>query len=242
MSCDRGGYYISNGTASRDRRELPSGEQKEPLLSKQDALDIMMMRRCVALSRAAGHKGELPFASLICKGTEVLVEATNENTLDLDTTRHAELIALSKAQRQTGSDNLEGYTLYSNVEPCVMCSLSIRETRISRLVYSLESPLMGGNTKWPILRDEALSNAMPEAFGYPPDIVSGLLAEEAAKAWHDWNPLIWHVVRGRGCFHTAPFTRWQAPAHQTPLLRRAIWRTWHHIRHLLAVRRKATSG
>jgi tRNA(adenine34) deaminase len=97
-----------------------------------------------------------------------------------------------------------------------MCSLSIRETRISRIVYALQSPLMGGHSKWPILRDADLSRKMPEGFGVPPEIVAGLLAEQAAQVWHEWNPLVWRIIQARGCLHTRPFHRWEPLFQPTP--------------------------
>ena len=41
---------------------------------------------------------------------------------------------------------------------------------------------------------------MPEAFGRVPEVVGGLLREEAENVWRTWNPLIWTVIKHRGCF------------------------------------------
>ena len=65
----------------------------------QSAIDVMMMERCVRLSANATQSGELPFASLICRGNELVVETTNRVARDGDVTRHAELIAISEAQK-----------------------------------------------------------------------------------------------------------------------------------------------
>ena len=47
-----------------------------------------MMARCIELSRTAVSKGELPFASVICKDGNVVAEATNQLSRDHDVTRH----------------------------------------------------------------------------------------------------------------------------------------------------------
>ncbi len=167
-------------------------------------VDSRMMRRCIGLSAEAVKGGELPFACVICDGDRVIVETVNEVRAQGDVTRHAELVAISNAQKVLNRKILAGCTLYTNVEPCPMCSFAIRETRIGRVVYALSSPKMGGVSKWNILRDSDLSAAMPEAFGPAPEIVSGLLWQEAAKVWRRWNPLAWHVIRRRGCFGPAP--------------------------------------
>ncbi len=167
---------------------------------KPSAVDIAMMQRCIALSATAIMRGEFPFAAVICEGDDVVVEATNDVVNGGDVTRHAEIIAVSQAQNKLGRKDLSNCTLYSNVEPCAMCSFPMRETSIGRVVFAISSPMMGGHSKWNVLRDSELSRAMPEAFGPPPEIIAGLLRREAEKVWWTWNPLIWSVIRHRGCF------------------------------------------
>ncbi len=119
----------------------------------QAAIDIAMMQRCIRNSAIAVQRGEFPFAALICDGGEVIVETTNEVAQHGDVTRHAELVAVSQVQQVLGRKNLSDCTLHSNVEPCVMCSFPIRETRISRVVFAISSPMMGGFSKWNVLRE-----------------------------------------------------------------------------------------
>lgn len=165
-----------------------------------DAIDLHMMRRCIELSRAAAQAGELPFAALICRDGVVIAEATNQVARESDVTRHAEIIAISQAQRALATKNLSGCTLYATVEPCPMCSFPVRETRISRVVFAIASPLMGGASRWDVLTDPELSKRMPEAFGPPPTVVAGLLRKEAARVWRRWNPIAWGIIRLRGVF------------------------------------------
>jgi len=169
-------------------------------------LDIEMMRRCIRLSTVAAQCGEFPFAGLICDGSRVIAEATNQVARDADVTRHAELVAISAAQKKLGRKDLSNCTIYSNVEPCVMCSFPIRETRISRVVYSISSPMMGGFSKWNVLRDGEISSMMPEAFGPVPEVIVGVLQREAEMVWRKWNPVIWGVIKYRGCFGSPPAT------------------------------------
>jgi tRNA(adenine34) deaminase len=170
----------------------------------QSEVDSSMMQRCIALSAAATKRGELPFACVICDGDRVIAESTNMVRAHGDVTRHAELVAISEAQRALGRKRLAGFTLYSNVEPCPMCSFPIRETRISRVVYAIRSPKMGGTSRWNILRDGELSAVMPEAFGPIPEVVAGYMSREATKVWRKWNPLIWAIIQRRGCFGHGP--------------------------------------
>jgi tRNA(adenine34) deaminase len=160
--------------------------------------DIAMMRRCIHLSATSAQLGELPFGALICKDGNLIVESTNRVVQSADITHHAELTAISEAQKILGRADLSGCTLYSTVEPCAMCSFAVRETSIGRVVFSLGSPIMGGLSKWNVLRDVELSHALPEVFGPVPEVVVGLLREEAEEVWRSWNPLYWAVIKNRG--------------------------------------------
>ncbi|MGI8527272.1 MAG: nucleoside deaminase [Pseudolabrys sp.] len=181
---------------------LESGNE----LVNQSAIDLIMMRRCIQLSASSAKLGEFPFAAVISAGDKVVVEATNQVTQNTDVTRHAELVAISEAQRKLGRKDLSNCTLYSTVEPCPMCSFPIRETRINRVVFAISSPLMGGYSKWNVLRDMELFRVMPEVFGPPPELVAGLMRSEAEKVWRRWNPVIWAIIKYRGVFgsETAP--------------------------------------
>jgi tRNA(adenine34) deaminase len=171
---------------------------------EQADVDAAMMRRCIHLSATARPKGDLPIACIICEGDKVIAEATNRVRQEGDVTRHAELIAISEAQHRLGRRNLADCTLYTTVEPCVMCSFPIRETRLRRVVYALSSPKMGGVSRWNVLRDPEISNAVPEVFGPIPEVISGLHVREAARVWRMWNPIVWAVIRARGCFGPEP--------------------------------------
>lgn len=168
--------------------------------SNQTAIDTAMMERCIHLSAMAAKYGEFPFAAIVCKDGEVVVETTNQVAQNGDVTRHAELVAVSQAQKILGRKDLSDCSLYSNIEPCAMCSFPIRETRIARVIFAISSPMMGGLSKWNVLRDTELSQAMPETFGPVPEVVAGLLLREAERVWWKWNPLIWAVIKHRGCF------------------------------------------
>ena len=175
--------------------------------------DRLMMMHCIALSKASGKAGEYPYGAVICRNGTIVAESINMVSHDGDVTRHAEVVAISQAQKRLRTVSLDDCEIYVNAEPCAMCSLSIRETRIRRVVYGLSSPFMGGVSKWPILNDRDLSDAIPEVFAPPPQIVSGFMAKEAERALMEWNPLIAGIIAQRGLFGAAPLaiTRYMPP-------------------------------
>ena len=68
----------------------------------RSVFDLQMMRRCVELSAEAVRQRELPFACVICRDGEIVAEAINRVSHDRDVTRHAEILAISEAQRVLG--------------------------------------------------------------------------------------------------------------------------------------------
>jgi tRNA(adenine34) deaminase len=185
-----------------------------------EAIDADMMRRCLALSKSSGKQGEYPYAAVICRNGKFVCESINRVAHDEDVTQHAEVVALSEAQKLLGTTSLDDCTFYGIVEPCAYCCYAIRETRIGRVVYGLQSPVMGGHSRWNILADDGLSAAMPEVFADPPEIVVGYMSEQAADILAAWNPLFWRFIKSRGLFVGGPVAVY-APG-GTP--RNKVWR------------------
>jgi tRNA(adenine34) deaminase len=132
------------------------------------------MRRCLALGHAALEAGEVPVGALVVRGDVVLGEGYEGVRTLLDPSAHAEVQAIRAACRSLGSVNLSGCTVYSTVEPCVLCAYVIRRAGVSRVVYGVPAGQAGGSTsRYAILQDAALA-------GWPvtPEIVSGILADE----------------------------------------------------------------
>ncbi len=198
-----------------------------PLKKIADPTDLAMMHRCIALSRDATREGEYPFATVIAVDGRVVAEAINHAVREGDVSRHAEVIALSVAQKALGRKGLRRATLYTNVEPCAMCSFCAREAQVGRVVYAIGSPVMGGSSKWNILRDDDMTDRLPQIFGAVPEVVSGLLHQEAEQVWREWNPVAWHMIKHLG-FMTDP----AAPVVRVEPGRG--WSLWRYIRGLIA--------
>jgi tRNA(adenine34) deaminase len=193
--------------------------------SSREATDKAMMARCIELSRIAVSKGEHPFGTVIALDGQIVAEAINRTVRESDVTRHAEVLALSQVQKSMGREQLRHYTLYTNVEPCAMCSYCIREAWVGRVVYAIASPVMGGLSRWNILRDVGLSDRVPQVFGAVPEVVSGVMHQEAQQAWRDWSPLAFQMIKMRGLL-TEPCPQ-EGQVHVHPAHARSIW---HYLR------------
>jgi tRNA(adenine34) deaminase len=112
------------------------------------------------------------FGSLITKNNKLIAEG--RNAVNTEISEHAEITALHNAHQKLGTSDLSGYTLYTSCEPCPMCSFMIREYKISRVVFALPSPYMGGYPKWKILQDTDLTK-FNLFFGSPPEVTGGFM-------------------------------------------------------------------
>ena len=153
--------------------------------------DKKYIKRCIKLSEKALDKGDNPFGALIANKEGVLVESENK-IAENDVTNHAEIMVMRKAQKMLETNDLSGYTIYSNCEPCPMCSFMIRELKFSRVVFAIKSPHMGGWSKWNILEDRDLLKFEP-VFKEPPEVVAGLLEEEAMEVFTEAG---WSIQEG----------------------------------------------
>lgn len=137
------------------------------------------MRRCFELAEKSLERGDNPFGCVIVKNNEIIVESGNEIKKN-DVTNHAEIVAMKKAQKILKTSDLSGYAIYSNCEPCPMCSFMMRELKFKKVVFSLTSPHMGGFSRWDILQDIGLEKFEP-VFSKPPEVIVGVLKEEGQE-------------------------------------------------------------
>jgi tRNA(adenine34) deaminase len=87
---------------------------------------------------------------------------------------HAEAVAVLKILGKVPAPQLSEATLYTTVEPCLMCAYLIRRSRIGKVVYGTVTEGAGGvSSRYPILTAPDISG-----WGNPPEVVGGILEEE----------------------------------------------------------------
>lgn len=160
--------------------------------------DHGMMGRCLELARESVKQGEYPFGCVIAREGDIVAEGVSHTVREADESRHAEIIAISNAKRNVGPKMLRQCTLYSTVEPCAMCAFAIWAAGIRKVVFSLHSPVIGGSSRWDILR--ATSLRLRFLLGPKPEVVSGVLAEETLRELWEWRPLIARAISKLGIF------------------------------------------
>ncbi|QHS63994.1 nucleoside deaminase [Chitinophaga agri] len=100
------------------------------------------MQRCYELAAIAASEGESPVGSVLVSNGLIIGEGTEKSRQLKDVTRHAEVVAILDAL-QKGKPTA-GSILYSNVEPCILCSYAIRHYKIAEVVFEKHTGELGG--------------------------------------------------------------------------------------------------
>lgn len=96
--------------------------------------DTAFMRQALAL--ATEDAAEVPVGAVIARCGKVIASAHNEQVSAQDALAHAEMLAISRAQKALGTSRLDGCTLYVTLEPCPMCAGALVMSGLERCVYA----------------------------------------------------------------------------------------------------------
>jgi tRNA(adenine34) deaminase len=102
--------------------------------------DTAFLQEAIQLAEEAERGGNLPIGALIVFEYQIVARGANaiwQPTVEL--TRHAEMEALRSLPPHLRARG-EGLTLYTTLEPCLMCAGAILLHRIGRLVFGSTDP------------------------------------------------------------------------------------------------------
>ena len=103
--------------------------------------DQRMLRIAYDEARAGFDEGGCPIGSVLARGDSVVARGRNRRVQDGDPIAHGEMDALRRAGRQR---TYRDTTLYTTLSPCMMCSGTIVQFGIPRVVIA-ENTTFGGN-------------------------------------------------------------------------------------------------
>lgn len=126
------------------------------------------MRSALALAEEGLREGILPVGAIVVSG-DAIVGRGRKMLVSDPHFRHAEIEALRQAmgQRRTGP-----LTLYSTLEPCIMCFGTALHTLVARVVFALEDPGAGATAI-------DLKTLPRRHRGNLPEVVGGVLRDDA---------------------------------------------------------------
>ena len=115
-----------------------------------NAIDQAAIDACYAQALKSYNEGGLPIGSVLTRGDEIIAEGHNQRVQQGNPILHGEMDCLQNAGRQT---SYRDCTLYTSLSPCMMCSGTIVQFKIPRVVIC-ENRNFGGNEQF--LRDHGI--------------------------------------------------------------------------------------
>jgi tRNA(Arg) A34 adenosine deaminase TadA len=134
--------------------------------------------RFMRMALAEARRADFPFGAVIVRDGRVLARGRNLGRTNDDPTAHGEITAIRRCLAAHGSKGLNGSTLYTSGEPCVMCMGAILWCRIGRLVYAASVQQLASKIDQIMISSADVAAKTPFA---PISIAGGVLADEAMQ-------------------------------------------------------------
>jgi len=112
--------------------------------AKLTAADRKFLELACAEAKAGYEEGGCPIGSVIAEGDRLVGRGRNQRVQGGDPIAHGEMDALRKAGRQKSYKRM---TLYTSLSPCMMCSGTIVQFGIPRVVIA-DTTNFGGNEEF----------------------------------------------------------------------------------------------
>lgn len=125
--------------------------------------------------------GNRPYGSVVVDPNgRVLARAHNMVHMGHDPTAHAETNALKKAAKRQKNHKLEGCSLYSTAEPCIMCMGACIWARITHVYFGATlDDLAATGHEQVMISDQDIAQKSPWVI----HVTSGLLRDECLKLY-----------------------------------------------------------
>jgi tRNA(adenine34) deaminase len=110
-------------------------------------------------AKKAGQLGEVPIGAVVVLDGEIIGRGFNMRERLEDASAHAEIMAITEANRRVKSWRLPEAQLFVTLEPCIMCAGVIQQARFPEVYYGAEDPKAGAvHSLYHILEDDRLNH------------------------------------------------------------------------------------
>ena len=137
------------------------------------------MKIALAEANKAIEAGEMPVGAVVVKNGEIIATAHNVRNELHDPTLHAEIVAIRKACELLKDWRLTDCDLYVTLEPCVMCSGAIINSRMRNVYFGAYDPEYGAAGG----RIDLFSKSY---FGSTTNVYGGIMEEECSSMLKDF--------------------------------------------------------
>lgn len=137
--------------------------------------DAKFLRLAYDEAKAGYDEGGCPIGASLARGDELIASGRNQRVQQGDPIAHGEMDCLRKAGRQR---TYKGMTLYTTLSPCMMCSGTIIQFGIERVIIG-EAENFDGNPQF--LRDQGVEIILAD----DPDCIALMkkFIEEKPELW-----------------------------------------------------------
>lgn len=137
-------------------------------------MDNKFMKEALKEAQKAYDKLEVPVGCVIVKDGKIIARAHNQKETKLDTTKHAEILAIQKASKKLESWRLLDCEMYVTLEPCPMCAGAIINSRIKKVYIGTKDEKTGAcGSKLNLLEDYT--------FNHKVEIETGIMKNECEE-------------------------------------------------------------
>ena len=139
--------------------------------------DKKFLRLAYEEALAGYNEGGCPIGSVLAEGDKLIAQGRNQRVQQGDPIAHGEMDCLRKAGRQKSYKSM---TLYTSLSPCMMCSGTMIQFGIKRVVIG-ENQTFGGNED--LLRERGLEVVIAD----DPDCVALMtkFIKEKPELWNE---------------------------------------------------------
>ena len=136
--------------------------------------EIRFMKEALKEAKKAELIDEVPIGCVIVKNDKIIARGHNVRETKKTPLGHAEIIAISKASKKLNAWRLQDCDIYITLEPCIMCSGAIIQSRIRHIYYGAKDPKGGAI-------ESSINVLEAKNINHHPEITSGILEEECSN-------------------------------------------------------------
>lgn len=152
------------------------GDMRKNIFSK---FDVEMMGEALLEAKKSFEKEEVPVGAVLVQDQKIIARAHNQMEKLKDPSAHAEVLAIRKGAQCLGDWRLLETTLYTTLEPCLMCAGALLLARVDRIVWGAPDLRHGAHGSY----INVFKTPHPT---HTPQIEGGLLKDESATLMREF--------------------------------------------------------
>ena len=142
-------------------------------------MEEKFMKEALKEAKKAYDNGEIPIGAIIVKDGKIIARAHKKKEEKNDATKHAEIIAIQKASKKVQGWRLENCEMYVTLEPCMMCTGAIIQSRIKKVYIGAMNEKLG-------YCGSVLNLLEYNKYDYKVESETGILQKECSKIIRDF--------------------------------------------------------